>query len=105
MPSQVTIFQQVGNTYCIIYESKSNALALEVMDWDEFRGFGYVDGIWRVQLGLSQGNVLEQKYMTGASWYIEEAWHHGTVKGWEDAGSPPKVYFHRLRDLFRVDIH
>ena len=104
IPSQVTVIQQVGANYCFVYITNNNALALEVKDWPEFRGFGYTDFIWRIALGLSSGNLAEAKYMSGAHWYVGGEWHFGTIKQWEDAGSPPIVYFSRLRDFFGIDM-
>ena len=77
----------------------------QLKDWDEFRGFGYVDMVMRLAQGLSSGTLNELEYMTGAHWYDGGEWHFGDVKDWKAAGSPSSVYFTRLRDIMGVDLH
>jgi len=104
LQKNVWLIKTVGANHCFVYITDNNALALAVKDWDEFRGFGYVDAAWRVALGLSNGTLNELKYQTGAHWYTGGEWHDGTIIEWQNAGSPAIVYFTKLRGLFNLEL-
>ena len=86
--SSVVIVKTVGANSMFIYVTKSNALALEADTYPEFRGYGYIDMIWRVALGIGNGTIAEMKHITGAHWYIDGEHYFGCVHDWEAAGSP-----------------
>ncbi len=108
--SSVVIVKTVGANSMFIYITKSNALAQEANTIAEFRGYGYIDMIWRVALGIGNGTINEMKYITGAKWWTppvgEESgyWSFGCVHDWEDAGSPEPAYRCKYRDIFGVDL-
>jgi len=104
LPAQVTELQNVGATYLFLYITNSNALANQVKDWSEFRGFGYTDMVMRIAQGLSNGTLNEIEYVTGARWFVGGEWHFGNVKDWKAAGSPAQVVFGRYRGIYGVDI-
>ena len=101
---QVVNLLTVGSWHLIVYLDAGETLANQVKDWPEFAGFGYIDMVMRVAVGLSNLNISDIKYITGAHWYSSGEWRFGSVKDWEDAGSPPIVWFGKYRDFLGVDI-
>ena len=108
--SSVVVIKTVGTMSMFIYTTKDSSLAKVAMDIPEFRGFGYIDMIWRIALGISGGTINEMKHVTGAKWWIPASggepgyWMFGCVHDWEDAGSPEPSYRCKYRDIMGVDI-
>ena len=101
---QVVDLKAVGATHMFMYITKNNSFVNKVKDWDEFRGFGYIDMVMRVAQGLSNGTLGELEYITGAHWVDGSEWHFGSIKDWKAAGSPSTVWFGKYRDIFGVNV-
>lgn len=108
--ASVVIFKTVGASSMFIYITKSNALAQAANGISEFRGYGYIDMIWRVALGIGNGTINEMKHITGAKWWNSPVgndpgyWSFGCVHDWEAAGSPEPSYRCKYRDIFGIDL-
>ena len=108
--SSVVIIKTVGAISMFIYTTKNNALAQAANSIPEFRGYGYIDMIWRVALGIGNGTINEMKHITGAKWWVPAAgedpghWAFGCVHDWEAAGSPEPSYRCKYRDILGINL-